>query len=152
MDEKEIKLKLHVACLDWVKERVQQAQEAMENTQAAANQETKSSAGDKYETGRAMMQLEQEKNVRQLQEALKLKKVLDQIDAAKECKEVQHGALLFTDNGNFYLSVGIGKLELAGQEYMVISPVSPLARQLAGLKCGQETTFNGRRFKIEKLI
>lgn len=147
-----LKVKLHGLCVEQVTQRISSAKEAMDTIQSAANQETKSSAGDKYETGRAMMQLEQEKNARQLMEAMKIKKVLDELDATKECREVQHGTLLFTNQGNFFLCVGIGKLDLEGEEYMIISPVSPLARQLAGLRSGQEITFNGRNFKILKLV
>ena len=51
----------------------------MVNAQEAANEEGKSSVGDKYETGRAMMQIERDKAAQQLDEALKLKNIIDQI-------------------------------------------------------------------------
>ena len=144
-------MEVHALCLAEAEERISRAQEAMKAIQLASGQETKSSAGDKYETGRAMMQLEQEKNARQLMEAMKLKKALDQLNPARECKEVTPGALIFTNNGNYYLSAGIGKLVLNGTEYMAISAVSPLGQQLKGLPAGQEAKVNGRTFKIEKL-
>ena len=147
-----VKMKVHALCLEQAEQQISSAQEAMKAIQLASNQETKSSAGDKYETGRAMMQLEQEKNARQLMEAMKLKKVLDQLNPAKECKEVSPGALIFTNNGNFYLSAGLGKFTMEGKEYMAISAVSPLGQQLKGLKAGQEAKVNGRNFKIEALF
>lgn len=152
MEEKEVKKRLHGLCLEVVEERIREAQKAMEALQAAANQETKSSAGDKYETGRAMMQQEQDKMARQLMESLKLKKVLDQLNPAKECSTVQQGSLIFSSNGNFYLSAGIGKLVLEGQEFMAISTASPLARHLEGMEAGQESSFNGRKYRIISLI
>ena len=54
------KAKLYDSCLKLVDERVAHIEDAMRNAQASANEETKSSAGDKYETGRAMMHLEKE--------------------------------------------------------------------------------------------
>ncbi len=50
--------------------------------------DTKSSAGDKYETGRAMMHIEIEKNEVQLSKTLKLKKELSEIDLLKEYNKV----------------------------------------------------------------
>ena len=65
----------------YVHERIAATQEAIYTAQLSANEETKSSAGDKYETGRAMAQLEIEKNTAQLAEALKLKQMLKQISS-----------------------------------------------------------------------
>lgn len=147
-----IKQRLHQACLQKVEERMDDARASIQAAQEAANNETKSSAGDKYETGRAMMQQEQDKAAGQLMEALKLKKVLDQLKTEKEHRQVQAGSLVFTNLGNFYIAASIGRLSLEGVAYMVISPVSPLAQQLAGLQAGEELNFNGRKFKVEQLV
>lgn len=143
-----IKLKLHQACLRQVEERIRAAKESMAAAQAAANQETKSSAGDKYETGRAMMQQEQDKAGSQLMEAFKHKKVLDQLNPAKTCDQVQPGCLVRTDKGNFYISASLGQLNLDGEVWMVISAVAPLARQMQGLAAGAEVSFNGRVYHL----
>lgn len=148
----EIKQKLHEACLHKVAQRITDAKASMEAVQEAANNETKSSAGDKYETGRAMMQQEQDKAASQLMEALKLKKVLDQLKPEQEHHQVQAGSLVVTNQGNFYISTSIGQLSLGGKVYMVISPVSPMAQQLAGLQAGEELNFNGRKFKVEQVV
>lgn len=147
-----IKERLHEACLNKVEQRINDAKASMEAVQEAANEETKSSAGDKYETGRAMMQQEQDKAASQLMEALKLKKVLDQLKPGKEHHQVQAGSLAITDQGNFYISASIGQLSLEGVAYMVISPVSPLAQQMAGLQAGEELNFNGRKFKVQQVV
>ena len=41
-----------------LQQKLARLEDMMKNAQAEANKETKSSAGDKYETGRSMMQLE----------------------------------------------------------------------------------------------
>jgi hypothetical protein len=69
----DIKIKLYQYCVEFIDKRIAGAREAIQIAQDSANEETKSSAGDKYETGRAMAQLEIEKNTTQLEEALKQK-------------------------------------------------------------------------------
>ena len=71
----ELKKELYKQCLDYVQQRMQAAEQAIEAAQKASNDDTKSSAGDKYETGRAMMQQETARNLVQLNETNKLKKV-----------------------------------------------------------------------------
>src|SRR5665811_379907 len=52
--------------IEIIEQRISSSYHAMENAQAAANEEEKSSAGDKYETGRAMNHLEKDMHARQL--------------------------------------------------------------------------------------
>ena len=79
MNNSQIKKHLHERCLAIVQQRMCDAKEAMDGAQQSANQEEKSSAGDKYETGRAMAQIARDQAAQQLDEALKLKNALDQI-------------------------------------------------------------------------
>ncbi|MDB5240215.1 MAG: hypothetical protein JWP57_840, partial [Spirosoma sp.] len=48
-----LKQALHARCRHYVQQRIDTARQAMEAAQESANSESKSSAGDKYETGRA---------------------------------------------------------------------------------------------------
>lgn len=146
------KTALHALCLQQVEQRITTAREAMDAAQAAANNEGKSSAGDKYETGRAMMQLERDQNARLLSEALKLKQALDNIDPSRLHERAQTGSLLITDQGRYYLSISLGKLELNGQEWIALSPVTPLGSSLLGLKAGEATVFNKRNYKVQHLF
>ncbi|AHM63303.1 hypothetical protein D770_25290 [Flammeovirgaceae bacterium 311] len=146
-----LKKDLHELCLQQINQRITTAKEAMDAAQAAANAEGKSSAGDKYETGRAMMQLERDQHARLLAEALKLKQALDNLDVTRQHDQVQAGSLLRTDMGNFYIAVSLGKLTLEGQEYMAISPVTPLAGSLMGLHSGDAAVFNNKKFRILEL-
>ncbi|WP_017730400.1 GreA/GreB family elongation factor [Nafulsella turpanensis] len=148
----EIKIKLHAQCLQWVAGRIEEATRTMEETQAAANEETKSSAGDKYETSREMMRQEQDKVAWQLMENLKLKKVLDSLKPEITHEKGQLGSLLRTSEGNFYLSASLGQLKVDGEVYMMISPVSPLAQKLLGKRKGEEVQLNGRHFYIEEVL
>lgn len=146
-----VKIKLYELCVAFVEQRIASSQKAIEHAQLAANEETKSSAGDKYETGRAMMQLEIEKQSVQLGEAMKLKQVLSLINPEKTTDTIQSGSLIFTDQGNFYISISAGKLEVQGNMYFAVSPVSPIGALLMGKKSGDAVQLNRKTFTIRKI-
>jgi len=102
----------------------------MDAAQESANQEEKSSAGDKYETGRAMAQIARDQAAQQLDEALKLKKAMDQIGQSTSVIKAGMGSLVITDKNNFYISISAGKLNEDGKEYFAISPSSPIGKLL----------------------
>ena len=143
-----LKQQLHSRCLTYVEDRIKAAQEAIHIAQQSANEETKSSAGDKYETGRAMAQLEIEKNGVQLAEALKLKRTLEQILPANETKTVHVGSLVNTNQGNFYVAISAGQFTIDDVVYFVISPASPIGQKLMGLHVKQGFLFNKKEFSV----
>lgn len=116
--------------------------------QEAANEETKSSAGDKYETGRAMAQLEIEKGSVRLAEARKLKAALSQISRPMDSGVVRLGSLVVTNQGNYFLAVPVGRLELNGTEWFVISPASPIGTALMGTRPGQQISFQKKNISV----
>ena len=109
--------------------------------------ESKSSVGDKYETGREMIQAELERSARYIEE---IRSQITQIeDLTDETLDtVQPGALVTTNYGKFLLSTSIGKVELDGDQIFLISPVSPIGSTLLDKKPGDQTTFNGREYRI----
>ena len=147
-----IKLELYNLCREYVNKRIESSRSAIAEAQESANEETKSSSGDKYETGRAMAQLEIEKNSLQLSESLKLKSALDQIKIDKASSSIQPGSLVVTDGGIFFIAISIGKVELHDETYMVIAPASPLGMQLMGARVGDTKVFKGRTYVVQELI
>jgi transcription elongation GreA/GreB family factor len=148
MTLKEIKIDLYQKCQEYVDQRIETFRKAMQSAQESANNEVKSSAGDKYETGRAMMQIEKDQNAVQLSQVLKLKQVLDQLQPEKAHQIVELGSLVLTNNGNFYFAVPAGKFEIGQKDYYAISPSAPLGLSLAKLKVGQKVKFNGREYQV----
>lgn len=146
-----IKQQLHALCLAYVAQRIAAATQAIQSAQASANEETKSSAGDKYETGRAMAQLEIEKNSAQLAEAQKLAQVLSQINPEKKTETVQSGSVVLTSQGNYFIAIAAGQFTVENKTYYAISPSSPIAQKLMGLKSGDAFLFNKKEFVIEKV-
>jgi hypothetical protein len=125
-----LKKKLFAHCIAYIQQRIGNAQEAIETAQAAANEETKSSAGDKYETGRSMMQLEMEKNSIQLEQSIKLRNVLDQIKIDRKLDSAHPGSLVITDQSNFFIAISVGQIVLDGTTFLIISQDSPIGAKL----------------------
>ncbi len=127
------------------------AQQAIDEAQQASKDDTKSSAGDKYETGRAMMQQETDRNMAQLNEANKLKVALNAINPTAVQTIIDTGSLVKTNNGNFYIAIGAGTLSVNGESYFAISPASPIGLKLKGLKVGDRFELNGKEYLIEQI-
>lgn len=149
---KSIKPILHQLCRDYLLQKIAQTEKAMTEAQQAANNETKSSAGDKHETGRAMMQLEIEKYSKQLTEWLKTLQSLDKIDPNKDCQLVAAGALVQCNSGNYYIAVAAGKLLHEGTIYYAISPASPIGELLVGQAVGATVEFRGKKILVNTVI
>ncbi len=147
-----MKAQLLALCVDYVNQRIATSKQAMDDAQAAANEEGKSSAGDKYETGRAMAQIERDKAAEQLNEALKLKNVLDGLDSLIVNDSVRLGSVVETTNSNFYLAISAGKLLIEGNEYLVISPNSPIGKMLLNLKVNDTFRFNSKEEIVRRII
>jgi transcription elongation GreA/GreB family factor len=144
------KRKLYDYCVAFLNQRIETAQEAIRMAQDAANDETKSSAGDKYETGRAMMQLEIEKNATQLEEAFKQKKLLDSINIEFQPVKIHTGSLVFTDQGNFFIAVSVGLLVIEDKSFAIVSAQSPIGSRLIGLKTGESFSFGNKTYTISR--
>ncbi|PIQ47006.1 MAG: 3-oxoacyl-ACP synthase [Cytophagales bacterium CG12_big_fil_rev_8_21_14_0_65_40_12] len=147
-----LKTALYGFCLKAVEERRKIIEEALSNAQASANDETKSSAGDKYETGRAMMHLETEKLLTQLGEVSKMEMALNQIDTNKKNEAIAIGSLVFTTSANYFISISLGQIELQNAIFFAISPASPVGRLMLGKTENQSFEFGGKKIKIEKVV
>ena len=147
-----IKDVLFSKCEEYVNAKINSAQEAINNAQKSANTETKSSAGDKYETGRSMMQLEILKYSAQLNEGLNLRKILNKINHHKKYEKVQTGSLVYTTNGIFFIAIGAGSFNVNRKEYITISFSSPLAQALYQKKENDKIQFRNREYIIKSII
>lgn len=148
----ELKTKLHTLCLNYVQQRINNAEQAIAEAQQSANNETKSSAGDKYETGRAMMQQETDRNLAQLNEANKLKVVLNHLSTVNNTSGIADaGSVIITNNGNFYIAISAGVLHADGVTYIAVSAASPIGAMLKGKQTGHSFTLNSKNYQIEKI-
>lgn len=126
--------------------KIQTFENLIAETRASSN-DTKSSMGDKYETGREMLQQEINNIQRQLNETLNQQNFLKKLNA-DVCTKVQNGALVKTDKGFFYISVSAGEIVFEGKKIMTISDESPLAKAMFGKKIAETFVIN----KINQII
>lgn len=147
----EIKQQLYQIVSEQIGQRINDAETAIAEARKASENDTKSSAGDKYETGRAMMQQEIDLNSRQLLEARKLQAQLQQVNPDTKHKIAQAGSLVETDQGSFYLAVGSGALFVDGKRYYAISVAASMGLALKGKKAGESFKLNGKEFKVLKV-
>jgi len=134
--------------MECIEQRISNAQEAINVAKESANDDSKSSAGDKHETGRAMAQLEQEKSGQQLKEAEELKKTLEKMNVGNTSDSIQIGSIVLTNKGNFFIAVPVGKLIVDKESYYAISIGSPLGAKIKNLRNGTEFDMNGIVYKI----
>ncbi|NMH88957.1 GreA/GreB family elongation factor [Flavivirga algicola] len=146
-----IKEALYKQCLDAVNGRFQSIQNTINEIQVSLTSETKSSAGDKHETGRAMLQLEREKAGNQLAEIQKTKGILSKIDSSKALKKVGLGSVVYTSQANYFIAISAGKLTVDHVEFYAISPSTPIGQLLIGKSIGEVIVFRGQKFVINQI-
>jgi hypothetical protein len=144
----ELKKQLYEQCVDYIQKRMDAAQFALLETQKASNDDTKSSAGDKYETGREMIQQETNRHLAQLNEANKLKIALAQISPDAVSEQAGPGSMVITDNGKFFIAISAGTLSVNNEVYFAVSIASPIGLMLKGLKKGNNFVLNGKPYRI----
>ena len=137
---------LHALCHAFIEERIAAARTAMRAAQESSSSETKSSAGDKYETGREMANAERDRNAAHLQQAQQLQAELARISPDLPCDTVRPGALVSTSRGRFYISISAG--QLPGLDVFAVSPAAPVAVALKGLRAGEEAAFNDKTVRV----
>lgn len=139
---------VHASAIKKQEENVGYIKEAMARISQSRDSETKSSAGDKHEVGRAMMQLEQEKLGIQLAQANAILESLYKVNLSNKHVEVRFGSLIETNKGHFFLAAAVGKLTINDQMVFVISMASPIGEAMLGKTLGESFSFNNNSFDI----
>ncbi|WP_316802871.1 3-oxoacyl-ACP synthase [Pedobacter nototheniae] len=147
-----IKPVLYQLCLNFIEKRIENIEYSLLQARQASNDDTKSSAGDKYETTREMMQQEMDRNSKLLYEAGQQKIALQQIENVDVAKEVKNGSLVFTSEGNFYISISAGELKANEQIFYAVSQAAPIGKFLIGKKVGEEFNFNNKTYHLNQIL
>ena len=147
-----MKEKLILYVKNHLDQRIQNSLAAMQAAQESANSESKSSAGDKYETSRAMGHLDREMHARMYQQAQQERQIVERLDDTITYKKGALGALMKTSMGDFFLSVSIGQVEIEDEKIMIISPQSPVGSLLMGKIVGDSFSFRGKEALIEAVF
>ena len=106
------------------------------------NSDTKSSAGDKFETSREMVQIEITKIEAEI---LKTQQFLQDLvtNTAK---------LVITDKSIFCITIAFGKIIVSGTEIFCISNSAPITRALVNTEISQQFGFGGVQYKVLDIL
>jgi transcription elongation GreA/GreB family factor len=113
-----------------------------------AENDSKSTAGDKHETGRAMMQIAREQLGKQLLEAEMKRSALSRIEGQLIHERVKEGSIVTTNENIIFIAAPIGKIKFDGKDIFVISAQSPLGKTLLRKGAGENVSFNQRNITI----
>jgi hypothetical protein len=147
----DIKSALLENCINYVKERVNTAELALADNRAGLEDDSKSSAGDKYETSREIVQQEVIRNELLLTEARTMEVVLSKINIDQNFTTIQNGSLAITNHGSFFFAIAIGKVEVNNKDYFVISIGFPLGQAFRDKKAGEKVVFNNKSYLIKEV-
>ena len=114
------------------------------------SQDTKSSAGDKFETSREMANAEIDKLQGQVNSMTKAVTQLNILPVSK-ASIIALGSLVKTDKAWIYISVSLGSLKVNDEQVLVISPAAPLSQILMGKKINEKVTFNKMSYLIKDI-
>lgn len=146
-----LKQKVYTQCVQLLNAKIHSLKNILHELSESAKNDTKSSAGDKHETARAMIQIEQETIGKQLNEALEQKSLLEKIDLDFLSPQIVKGSLIRTNKGYLFLSIAFGKITVDGIVAIAISPQSPLGIKLMGLIKNDSTEINSVKYFIESI-
>tara|TARA_Y100000768_G_scaffold386392_1_gene374697 strand:- start:528 stop:971 length:444 start_codon:yes stop_codon:yes gene_type:complete len=145
-------LKKHV--IEYILSVLRSNTDLLENELKSINEEknsiSKSSAGDKHETSRALMQSEFDKINNNYQSQLNHLKVIESLDMSDKPK-IGLGSLIETDSSILFIGIGLGIHQIGNKKVIIVSRASPIGKQLEGKKEGDYIFLNNNKEKIIRI-
>lgn len=133
-----------------LKTRIQELKEERKAISDGILEDDKSSAGDKFETGREMLT----QDLRQVESQITSNSnLLDEIYRVQSVKSqssnVREGSLIRLDGEYFLIAAAVGKITVNEQGVHLISAASPLAQSVMGKGSGDKVLFKGKENPVE---
>jgi transcription elongation GreA/GreB family factor len=148
MNNIDLKTKIHQALVSALNSQIAEFSKVLSSIKVSKNDDTKSSAGDKFETGREMMQVELDKTESQLNKVYYSLEILNQLKKTQVDASIKLGSLVMCDSGTYYMSIGYGSISVDGVKYFAISLKSPIGELLFGKRVGDQIQLNNRIISI----
>ena len=146
------KRELHQLCVANVQQHIDELEKEIKSIQESKFNETKSTAGDKYETTRAMMQAEEDRLKLRMNVACQNLNRLMQLDLESNTAQAAPGKLIITDQYAYFLSIALGNLMINQHPVYCVSIESPIGKALLGASQGDQIEFNNQTLKIKKIL
>lgn len=144
----ELKAELLQHCQKQVDNRYSKIKQTITDIDESLLEESKSSSGDKHETGRAMLQIDRENTGKQLNEIEKSVQLLKKIDVKATSDYARLGSLVYTDRFIYFISLSIGTVAIGKIDYLCVALNSPVGLLISGKKKGDDFVLNGNVYKI----
>ena len=134
-----------------IKDKTQLLKFELDSINKEKNNLKKSSAGDKFETSRALMQTEYDKIHNQLLIFKNQLRAIKSISLSDKKKKVGVGSFIKTNKSFYFISIGLGKQIIDNNDIYVISLSSPIGKLLNNKKKGDKIVFNNKEELIENI-
>lgn len=126
------------------KNEIELIKDAIENNDKVSNEDD--------DSGNSKLLDDLEKNMSYLNDANKMRDHLKLVRPNLVSDIVVLGSLVKTDSITFFIALSIGKVEVDGFEYYVISLASPLGQLLKHRRKGDRFQFNDKSYVINEVL
>ena len=134
-----------------IKDKTQLLKFELDSINKEKNNLKKSSAGDKFEISRALMQTEYDKIHNQLLILKNQLRAIKAISLSDKKKKVGVGSFIKTNKSFYFISIGLGKQIIDNNAINIISLSSPIGKLLNNKKKGDKIVFNNKEELIENI-
>lgn len=146
MREKELLLQ---ACYGYVSKRIDSYKNEIETIKDAI--ENNKSFDEEDDSGAGKLMSDLEKNIQYLNDAAKMKDVLNKINPKIRSGTIGLGSSVETSLRDFYVSISAGEFYIEGKSIYAISLESPIGIALIGKKAGEQIQLNGNTIDIKSV-
>ena len=131
-----------------VRNGISKASIILEGIQESIDSETQSTAGDKHDTSRELMQQERNKAAQNLQNQISMDSLVLKLKTTNVSCEVNFGSLVLTNVGWFFIGLPLGRIQFEDKDILCVSGNAPAAKILESERVGASIKINGKNIKI----
>jgi hypothetical protein len=150
MDKRRLKETIINACKKQLQETINHIQSAVDDAQNGANEYGQPK--DRYDSYKAQLYRKRDMFAQQLQKAIEQMEILHKIDPKDTRTEVGFGSIVITDKQKLIVAIGLGKLNVEGDDYFCISPLVPIYDAIKGKKANDTCEFRGNEIVIKEVF
>jgi transcription elongation GreA/GreB family factor len=145
-----LKRKVYDRCLEMLEESAQTTRNSMAEIQEDANEAELEH--DVFDGTRDKFLNQRDIYAEQLQNIMNEIQTLKKVTFDEPVEKVEFGAMVLTNKQNMFIVVGIGKVEVEGETFFVISKDVPIFKAMQGMKKGDQFEFNNNQFEIKDVF
>ncbi len=144
---KDLKKQVIAKSQEVIKEKLALLAAELDHLLKDISEDTKSSAGDKFETTRELVNTERQQLYARVEDLNKMLAALTTLPPGA-ANTVDFGNLVQTDKNWLLIAVSLGPIEVAGEQVLVISPMAPLGKAFQGKQIKDKVAFNNVSYQI----